>query len=356
MTTTVSVHGMDFEVAAFSEKGPRPENQDAYLLEDFATHGLLALADGMGGEKSGRIAADVALESLRGSAPITTLDGARRAVRDADRQVAARAESAPDQHGGMGCALGLLSFVAGADGPGWVAAHVGDVRILSRSPDGVVRLETRDHTPAFARWEAGEISLDEIPDSSGANRLQRAIGRGGEADAAWLPAGRGWSWLIVSDGIYKAMRLDELSEAMGTAAADAAAAVEAIRQKVEERGADDNFTVVFVRAGRPRPDAVAEQTSEMPTSSRTSRGSAATGIAAALAVLALVIAGAALWTAREAIESGAERVELETLRTEVDSLRSILTQLRDPFGPSATDLTEPTAPNTLPPATQPQLP
>lgn len=354
MTTTVSVQGMEFEVAAFSEKGPRPENQDAYLLDDFAGHGLLALADGMGGEKSGRIAADLALESLRSSAPIRTVDGARRAVRDADRQVAARAESAPDQYGGMGCALGLLSFVAGADGPGWIAAHVGDVRILSRSPDGLVRLETRDHTPAFARWEAGEISLDEIPDSAGANRLQRAIGRGGEADAGWLPAGRGWAWLIVSDGIYKVMRLDELSGAMG--AADAEAALEVVRRKVEERGADDNFTAVFVRAGGPPPAAVAEQTSEMRTPARTGRGSAATGIAAALAVLALVLAGAALWTAREAMESGAERTELEILRTEVDSLRSIVTQLRDPFGPSAADPTEATVPNSQPPATQPQLP
>ena len=108
-----------------------------------------------------------------------------------------------------------------------------------------MRLETRDHTPAFARWEAGEISLDEIPDSPGANRLQRAVGRGGEADVTWLPARPGWAWLLVSDGVYKAMRLDELAQAL--AAPSAAAAVEAIRRKVEERGPEDNFTAVLVR-------------------------------------------------------------------------------------------------------------
>src|SRR5690606_23217150 len=102
----------------------------------------------------------------------------------------------PGAHGGVGRALGLISLVTiTGDGTGWVGAHVGDVRILPLSPDGRLRLATRDHTPAFARWEAGEISLDEIPDTAGANRLQRAVGRGGEADVVWLPARPGWSWI-----------------------------------------------------------------------------------------------------------------------------------------------------------------
>jgi hypothetical protein len=40
------------------------------------------------------------------------------------------------------------------------------------------------------------------------------VGRGGEADVVWLPARPGWSWLLVSDGIYKAVRLDELARLM----------------------------------------------------------------------------------------------------------------------------------------------
>ena len=51
-------------------------------------------------------------------------------------------------------------------------------------------------------------------DTAGANRLQRAVGRGGEADVSWLPARPGWSWLLVSDGVYKSVRLDELSRIM----------------------------------------------------------------------------------------------------------------------------------------------
>src|SRR5690606_41366010 len=118
----------------------------------FSETGVVAVADGMGGERSGRLAADTALEVIVGAEPVRSLDDARRVTRRADATVAQVAERRPDAHGGMGCALGFLSLVGGTgDGTGWVGAHVGDVRILSRAPDGTLRLETRDHTPAFAQ-------------------------------------------------------------------------------------------------------------------------------------------------------------------------------------------------------------
>jgi type IV secretory pathway VirB2 component (pilin) len=199
---------------------------------------------------------------------------------------------------------------------------VGDVRIISRGPDGTERLETRDHTPAYARWEAGEIALDEIPDSPGANKLQRAVGRGAEADATWVPVRPGWTYLLVSDGITKAMRLDELGEAMMVG--DSATACEAIARKVEERGPDDNYTAVAVRvlpdgAGddaltqeSPRPAAVASMpkgsdatvpapAARAPLNPQSpvtqSRTSPLAPVALALALVAVALAGYALATA-----------------------------------------------------------
>jgi PPM family protein phosphatase len=335
------MHGVRLEVAGFSEQGPRAENQDAYTLEGFDRAGLLVVADGMGGEKSGRVAADAALEIVVGNAPLRSLDDARRAVREADRAVAGMSEAQPDAHGGMGCALGLLALTDGGDGPGWIAAHVGDVRILSRSPDGLLRLETRDHTPAFARWEAGEINLDEIPDSAGANRLQRAVGRGGEADVSWLPARPGWSWLIISDGIYKAMRLDELAAAMSLPTS--AETCEAIRQKVTERGADDNFTAVHVRAlgGPVTPIPDPNVTVPMTTSSAGAgrSRSARSAIALLLGIVALALAGLAYWTASRTNGEAARQAELDSLRFEMDSLQAIVEGLQDPFGPAGPEST-----------------
>jgi len=310
----------------------------------------VAVSDGGGGERGGRLARAPALRSLDEGPPIRSSDDARRAVRAADSRVAAAAEEDPLERAGMGCALGLLALApARGEGVRWIAAHVGDVRILSRSPDGALRLETRDHTPAFARWEAGEITLDEIPDTAGANRLQRAVGRGGEADVTWLPARPGWSWLLVSDGVYKAMRLEELGAAMATGSA--AAACEAIRAKVEERGPDDNYTAVVVRALDPAaPLPLTSDRTEPMASPPPSPGRSGWSVAALLlAVLSLAAAGFALWTSLQSRETAAERARaVETLRSEVDSLRSRLTELTDPFAPTPAPLTDTVAARPVP--------
>ena len=336
----IRAYGMVFDVAGASAQGPRPENQDAFTVTRFPQLGLVAVADGMGGQRAGRVAAETALEALTGNAPIRSLDAARYAIRAADHTVAQAAGDDPAAREGMGCALAVLALSSDRAGNvGWVAAHVGDVRVISRSPDGVVRLETRDHTPAFARWEAGEIPLDEVPDSPGANRLMRAIGHGGEADTTWIPVRPGWTYLLHSDGVTKTMRLDELGEAM--ALKSAAAACEAITVKVEERGPDDNYTAVVVRvlpddgtahdATLPNPGTAA--TTVVPAAPArggpfsddpedvSQKRSALPAIATLLAVLALAagawgaIAGSQARSAADAV-----RGDVAALRQHVDSL------------------------------------
>jgi serine/threonine protein phosphatase PrpC len=330
----VRTQGLDLDVAGFSEQGPRSENQDAFSADVLESAGLVAVADGMGGERGGRLAADTALRSLLDAAPLRSLEAARRAVRAADQAVAEAAAESPGDREGMGCALAVLALTEQpGDGPLWIGAHVGDVRIVSRSPDGAIRLETRDHTPAFQRWEAGEIGLEEVPDTPGANRLQRAVGRGGSADAIWMPAGPGWSWALVSDGVTKAMRLDELGRAM--AAPSAAEACERIRRKVEERGPDDNFTAVVVRAADPDSGAVppAPPRRDSVPPPRRSPLIVATGLLTALALLA---AGLALWEIRRVgAEREAQGRQLELLRGELDSIRAVVERIEDPFGPAA---------------------
>jgi len=313
------MHGLEFDLAGMSEQGPRSENQDAYSLEHFEETGIVAVADGMGGERGGRLAADTALQALLGAAPVRSHDDARRAVRRADQAVERAAEEDPRQRAGMGCALALLALVpTRSNGPGWITASVGDVRVLSRSPDGTTRLETRDHTPAFARWEAGEIELDEVPEAEGANRLQRAIGRGGEADVGWLPARPGWSYLLLSDGVTKAMRLDELGEAMACPTAEAAC--DFIRRKVEERVADDNFTALAVRVVNENQPVTPDRTPHVAATRRSPLAAFAT----LLSLAALALAGYVWWSTDQTQAQAATRTEVGALQAQVDSLRARL--------------------------------
>jgi hypothetical protein len=160
-----------------------------------------------------------------------------------------------------------------------------------------------------------------VADTAGANRLQRAVGRGGEADVIWMPARPGWSWMIVSDGVYKAMRLDELAELM--AMPSAASACDALRRKVEERGPDDNYTAVLVRAlGGPDGGAPRVQTDDRtepmmhsePNRPRRRGWSAGTHRAPACRARARP-RGVRAWSAGQGAAASAERAEFERLRT-----------------------------------------
>lgn len=343
-TPILRVGGLDFDVAAVSEQGPRSENQDAFTADRLRDAGVVAVADGMGGERGGRYAAEVALRTLLEAAPLRSADAAREAVRRADRAVQAAAQEDPAERAGMGCALALLALAQdGSGGWGWVGAHVGDVRILSRSPDGVLRLETRDHTPAFARWEAGEVPLDAIPDTPGANRLQRAVGRGGEADASWIPLRPGWRYALISDGVSKAMRLDELGVAL--AAPSASEACELIARKVEERGPDDNYTAVVVGlSGGVDGGAPAPPPSPLsPGPVKRTPSSPWLPLLAVVAMLALGASAFAWWSTRELGARVAERSELARVEERLDSLLaagdtlgsdSLATDTADPFRPT----------------------
>ena len=117
----IRAYGMVFDVAGASAQGPRNENQDAFSVTQFPQLGLIAVADGMGGQRAGRLAADTALQAVTAAGQIRSLDAARYAIRAADDAVARTAGGDPAQYEGMGCALAVLSLTQDrAGGVGWL--------------------------------------------------------------------------------------------------------------------------------------------------------------------------------------------------------------------------------------------
>ena len=322
---TVRAGGLTFDLAGFSEKGPREENQDVLTMSDFPRTGIVAIADGMGGERGGRVAAETALAALLDAGPVRSLSEAEEALRRADLAVTDRAAADQDRYGGMGCALAFLSFSCRAgDGPLWICGHVGDVRVISRSPDGTVRLETRDHSVSFARWEAGEITLEEVARGEGSNRLRRSIGRGGEPDVAWIPVRPGWRYAIVSDGVSRAVGLGMIGEIL--ARRSATAAIESLRERVHARGADDNFTAVVIRVGGAPlgADGRPIERRRAPRHAHAVPLGARATLASALSAVALVASlGLAAWTRTARVEADSRlrqvQRQLELVRRAVEA-------------------------------------
>jgi serine/threonine protein phosphatase PrpC len=143
--------GLHVGLGQASRRGGRPDNQDfmaCYVGQprNQLTIGLVAaVADGMGGARGGRVAAETAvrgfIDACLGQAP--TLGIARIGARAADavnRWVHALGRSDPALNG-MACTLSALVLC----GRGTHLVHVGDSRVY-RLRDGVLAQLTTDHT------------------------------------------------------------------------------------------------------------------------------------------------------------------------------------------------------------------
>ena len=197
----------------------RDTNEDRYLVRDERRTTLLAVADGVGGEAGGEMASATALEGLAkrffdASAKIPRADALATAMREANDAVLARA----GESGQRGAASTLVAAaVAGKDA---VIGNLGDSRAyLAR--DGGVRRLTADHSGA-------------MPSS-----ITRFVGdpRGVQPDVFVETLRPGDRLLLCSDGLTRHVNDDEIAARVKD------------RDLANERGGQDNVTVVLYAAG-----------------------------------------------------------------------------------------------------------
>jgi PPM family protein phosphatase len=206
---------------------------------------LLAVADGVGGEAGGEIASAAAIEALArrffdGNPKASRSDALAAAIREANDAVLATAEKS----GLTGAATTLVAAaVAGNDA---VIGNLGDSRAyLIR--EGAVRRVTEDHSGA-------------APSS-----ITRFVGdpRGVQPDVFVETLEPGDRLLLCSDGLTRHLTDDEIAaRAKGK---DLARTVDALVALANERGGEDNVTVVmyaargrglFADAGRTMTNAI----------------------------------------------------------------------------------------------------
>jgi protein phosphatase len=259
------------DVASWTNRGMvRGNNEDALAviratelregtIDDWV---LIALADGMGGNAAGEVAAALAVQTLRRSLlrtpPLSSLsesagplpnaenhDGmAQRlaeAMSDANRAVyvAGRCEG---RHG-MGC-TGEAVFV---DNRQVVIAHVGDSRtyLFHR---GTLQQLTRDQTFLNRLVDLGQLNPDDIRSHPRRGELWQALGGRADVDPEIITAVFGpGDWLLVcSDGLTGRLSTKTVQEILEVAPSAEAAARRLINRANLE-GAGDNVSVVVVR-------------------------------------------------------------------------------------------------------------
>ena len=180
--------------------------------------GIFIVADGMGGEAAGEIAAENAVDFIQKRLRQETGTVARRireAITAANNEIHRLAERKPEWHG-MACVLTLAVIEDGIMHLG----HVGDTR-LYKVRGREIRKVTPDHSPVGRREDSGELTELEAMRHPRRNEVYRDIGSQPhkpedddfveylqvpfEADAAALLCSDGLSDMLTSSEILAAV-------------------------------------------------------------------------------------------------------------------------------------------------------
>lgn len=266
------------ELHAKSDVGRvRRGNEDNFLLLDLGTHqawtgsdgaenpeemrrlevgdeGLvLVVSDGMGGALAGDVASRMAIDSVRevmvgndgeGCNPDASLvECLRHATMQANRAI--HYKSLEDSRcSGMGATLtGAAIRHDKLD-----LVQVGDSRAYVMRGEQI-RLATKDQSLVQQLVDVGQISEEEAETHMFRNVILQALGAQTELTPATarIQLRRGDVLLLCSDGLSGKLRNEEIRQIVAESGDDLAAACQSLVAEANNRGGEDNITVVLAR-------------------------------------------------------------------------------------------------------------
>ncbi|XXF80072.1 Stp1/IreP family PP2C-type Ser/Thr phosphatase [Myxococcaceae bacterium GXIMD 01537] len=238
----------------------RSHNEDSYLIDDELQ--LYVVADGMGGHAGGGTASRIAVETIdkelrlardsRENPFVSTPrlqdspipDALRSAVERACLAIYTAAQEDP-RLAGMGTTV--ISLMVRDDNVFF--AHVGDSRAYLLRGD-LIQQVSEDHSLVNEQIKAGMITPEEAKHSRYKNIITRSVGFEEEVqvDVMGLQAEPGDVFLLCSDGLANMMEDREMFDVVR-----AAPRLQDVPQRLidfaNDRGGDDNITVIVVQVG-----------------------------------------------------------------------------------------------------------
>jgi len=242
----------DFSVATLWQIGRRSRNEDRYgeAVSRDGTRRAWAVADGVGGNPGGDLAAEAAVGGVLGYVEHAEAGEeigvtVRRSL-EAAQEAVAQARARGGQTAGMATTIALA--VSDGRSVGW--GHVGDSRIYRIRESSVERL-TRDHSVAEAmRALSGGSDADEALPVHG-NVLLSSLGGGEPAyDCSDVEELRGGDvFLICTDGLWALLSAKTLAAEL-QASCSLQDWLERLGRHVESAAdpRQDNFTAIAFRA------------------------------------------------------------------------------------------------------------
>lgn len=162
---------MVFDRYEFSNRGGRSYNEDSVGSRVEGDEGIFVVADGLGGHSFGEAASACVRDTLLEGFPCRNGDPGRwfdEKIADANQRVLALQEEKGTVLKSTVAALYIMGNKA-------VWAHAGDSR-LYYVHEGRLKAFTEDHSVAYKKYKAGEISRSDIAFDEDQPRILRAIG------------------------------------------------------------------------------------------------------------------------------------------------------------------------------------
>lgn len=234
-----------FVAGAASDVGMlRERNEDRYLSDP--ERGVFLVVDGVGGQAAGDLAAQTAVDVIRG-AELNDDDSVRDAIAQANNRIYELAEERPELRG-MACVLTLAVVRDGRITIG----HVGDSR-LYLIWQGAIRKLTSDHSPVGEGEDAGELSEAEAMQHPRRNEVFRDVGsrrrEPTERDFIQILKCRfrpDAAILLCSDGLTDHLTAAQVRDIVDRFEGDAGRVASDLVDAANDAGGKDNITAVFV--------------------------------------------------------------------------------------------------------------
>ncbi|MBR0308644.1 MAG: Stp1/IreP family PP2C-type Ser/Thr phosphatase [Mogibacterium sp.] len=227
----------------------RPTNEDSLrACEDL---NFFMLADGVGGNRSGEIASQSALDALekfvRHNPPewLSSRDEVFRYFRAAVNyvnQFIIKLSEAKPQYVGMATTL-VFAYIRENE---MYVANVGDSRVYLAHGD-IIQQITDDHTYVNDLVKMGAITKEEAHIHARKNVITRAIGANAnnEPDCFSVPVAKGDRVLLCSDGLYDEVDDESILQVLNRFD-DMTICAEDLVALANENGGNDNISVICV--------------------------------------------------------------------------------------------------------------
>lgn len=199
---------MQLDSFHFTSAGGRGYNEDACAVKMFGQDGLFVLADGLGGTVHGEQAAACVIEALTAVPPAEDEPSVAWLQARIDAAQAGILALQAQTHGNMKSTVVAL-LLRGGDSA-W--AHVGDSR-LYYVHDRELQSVTEDHSVAYKKYKAGQITRAQIPTDEDQSALLRALGNAERhsPDCSACPTvAPGDAFLLCSDGVWEYLHDGEI--------------------------------------------------------------------------------------------------------------------------------------------------